>query len=72
MNTETIALTRRACATPNCHRTVPFEGHRFCESCAAVVLRTGQPPVLVEPILVKLAREHKLPAKVLRTDGIAA
>lgn len=36
----------KTCATPNCERTVPFDGHRFCDDCTAVVLRTGRPPVL--------------------------
>ena len=34
------------CQTTNCERTVPAEGHRFCNDCFAVVLRTGRPPVL--------------------------
>lgn len=36
----------KPCATDNCERTVPVEGHRWCDSCVAVVLRTGRPPVL--------------------------
>lgn len=34
------------CSTPNCDRAVPFAGHRFCDDCFAVVLRTGRPPEL--------------------------
>lgn len=34
------------CGTENCERVVPAEGHRFCDACFAVVLRTGRPPVL--------------------------
>ena len=68
----TIRLTPATCATDNCGRAVPFDGHRFCRDCIGTVLRTGHPPVLVEPTLVRLAREKKLPAKILLHEGVAA
>lgn len=34
------------CKTPNCERDVAYTGHGYCRECFAIVLRTGQPPVL--------------------------
>lgn len=50
------------CATENCDRTVPAEGHRFCDACLAVVLRTSRPPELptrIEPEWLRRARRSK-------------
>lgn len=67
----------RFCATPNCNRDTarpadPESSYRYCSDCTRHVLRTGAPPVLVEPVLVRLARQKKLPAKALTHDGVAA
>jgi hypothetical protein len=49
------------CAVENCGRAVAYPGHRYCSTCVAVVLRTGQEPVL--PVFVPAwrtwTREHK-------------
>jgi len=52
------------CATPNCDRTVPFAGHRFCDRCFSAVLRTGRPPVL--PVKFQPAWLKNLRAKEMR------
>ncbi len=44
-----------SCHTTNCTRTVAYPGHRYCESCFAVVLRTGREPVL--PVFVARWRQ---------------
>lgn len=49
------------CATSNCERAVPAEGHRFCDGCFAVVLRTGRPPEL--PVKFEPAWRKRLTAR---------
>ena len=51
------------CDNDNCDRAVPFEGHRWCEDCWAVVLRTGRPPELpakFEPEWLRRSRKKPL------------
>jgi hypothetical protein len=50
------------CAVENCGRAVAYPGHRYCSTCVAVVLRTGQEPVL--PVFVPAWRK-RLTAKDL-------
>lgn len=67
MNSDTIEP--RTCATPHCGRTTERPGdvsqYRFCRDCTYVVWKTGQPPTLAEPVLVRLHREKGFPAKAL-------
>lgn len=53
------------CKTTNCTRTVAYSGHRYCEECFAVVLRTGREPEL--PVFVPEWRK-RLTAKDTTAD----